>query len=298
MPRVAVVGPGAVGTVFAAALQSTERHEIILCSRPAAVHPMIVEREDGYLEELQAVTMTSPESLAGPGDWVILAVKAHQVPTTEAWLRALCSPKTTVVVLQNGIEHRLLTAPLVGDATVLPAIVWTPAERVGLNTVRSPRGVRASVPNEPAGYEFADLMAGGNAEIAVTEDFMSQAWQKLCINAVAGLMAVVGCRAGVFRHRATRDLAFRLAEECAHVGRAVGASLPSNLPEQIVDDLVGMPAEMGTSILFDRLAGRPLEWEARNEVIQRLGRTHGIATPVSDVIVPLLDALSGYGCVQ
>jgi hypothetical protein len=98
----------------------------------------------------------------------------------------------------------------------------------------------------------------------------------------------------MFRHRALRDLALRLSEECALIGRAEGASLASKLPQQIVDDLLDMPAGMGTSILFDRLAGRPLEWQARNEVIQRFGRIHGIATPVSDVIVPLLEALSDY----
>jgi 2-dehydropantoate 2-reductase len=35
-------------------------------------------------------------------------------------------------------------------------------------------------------------------------------------------------------------------------------------------------------MLFDRLAGRRLEWEARNGVVARLGRAHGIATPVTD----------------
>jgi 2-dehydropantoate 2-reductase len=53
-----------------------------------------------------------------------------------------------------------------------------------------------------------------------------------------------------------------------------------------------MPPDLGTSILFDRQAGRTLEWDARNGVVQRLGRRHGIATPVSDVVVPLLAAAS------
>ena len=31
-----------------------------------------------------------------------------------------------------------------------------------------------------------------------------------------------------------------------------------------------------------------MEWDIRNGVIQRYGRRHGIAVPVSDVVVPLL----------
>ena len=50
------------------------------------------------------------------------------------------------------------------------------------------------------------------------------------------------------------------------------------------------PADLGTSILADRQANRPLEWDIRNGVIQRYGRAHGIPVPISDVIVPLLAA--------
>lgn len=44
------------------------------------------------------------------------------------------------------------------------------------------------------------------------------------------------------------------------------------------------------SILSDRQADRLMEWDIRNGVIQRYGRRHGIAVPVSDVVVPLLVA--------
>jgi 2-dehydropantoate 2-reductase len=49
----------------------------------------------------------------------------------------------------------------------------------------------------------------------------------------------------------------------------------------------------GSSILFDREAGRGLEWDARSGIVARLGGKHGAPTPVSDVIVPLLAAASG-----
>jgi 2-dehydropantoate 2-reductase len=84
----------------------------------------------------------------------------------------------------------------------------------------------------------------------------------------------------------------RLGEECVAVGRAEGARLPDGLADEIAADLARMPPDLGTSMLFDREAGRELEWQVRNGVIQRLGAKHRIATPVSDVIVPLLAAAS------
>jgi 2-dehydropantoate 2-reductase len=51
---------------------------------------------------------------------------------------------------------------------------------------------------------------------------------------------------------------------------------------------------MTTSMLTDREQGRPLEWDIRNGVIARKGAAHGLATPISDVLVPLL-AAAGEG---
>jgi 2-dehydropantoate 2-reductase len=45
-------------------------------------------------------------------------------------------------------------------------------------------------------------------------------------------------------------------------------------------------------MLTDREANRPLEWDIRNGVIARKAAAHGIATPISDVVVPLLAAAS------
>ena len=59
--------------------------------------------------------------------------------------------------------------------------------------------------------------------------------------------------------------------------------------------IAALPPDLGTSMLFDRLAGRPLEWEARNGVISRLGARHGIPTPVSDRVAAELAALDPAG---
>ncbi len=62
------------------------------------------------------------------------------------------------------------------------------------------------------------------------------------------------------------------------------------MAEEILANFQRAPVDLGTSILADRQADRPMEWDIRNGVIQRYGRRHGIAVPVSDVVVPLLAA--------
>ncbi len=99
-------------------------------------------------------------------------------------------------------------------------------------------------------------------------------------------------RAGMFARPDIATLAIAYLQECLAVARAEGAQLGDETPEEILAKFQAAPADMGTSILADRQAGRPLEWDIRNGVIARRARAHGIATPISDIVVPLLAAAS------
>jgi len=284
----AVVGVGSVGSVFAAALQETGRAATVLCVRSR--RDAAVQGPDGRVTALTGPMLTSPAQVRGHVGWVLLAVKAHQTAAAAGWLRALAGPRTTVLVLQNGVDHRDRVAPIAGPAAVLPAVIWCPAEPAGAGLVRQRGPARMVVADDPGGRRAAALLAGSRVQVELTADFVTAAWHKLAVNAVAALMALSARPAGIFRDEGVARLAERLAAECVAVGRAEGAQLEDTLAAQVVARLAAGPAGAGSSVLTDRLAGRRLEWEARNGVVQRLGARHGIPTPVTDVIVPLLAA--------
>jgi 2-dehydropantoate 2-reductase len=292
-PRVAVVGPGAIGATFASVALLAGVADLRLYGRTAL--PRITVNRDGSDAPvtLDSGVSDDPSTVTEPADWVLLAVKTHQVADAAAWLDALCGRDTVVVALQNGVEHRELVGPHAGPAEVLPAIVWCPAEALDRQNIRLRATPSLIVPDEPAGHRLADLLRPGGATVSPTAEFTTELWRKLATNAVAGLMVLAGRRAGIYRRTDLHELAVSLAAECVAVGNAEGAALDPATAVEVVDKLAAMPVDMGTSILFDRLADRELEWRTRNEVISRRGRRHGIPTPVSDVIVPLLAAASG-----
>jgi len=295
MADVAVVGPGAIGSVAALAAEQTGRHAVTLCARrdPGALR--VVDDVSGTATDLRAPILTSPADVEGPADWVLLAVKAHQTNGAAGYLDALCKPTTTVVALQNGVEHVERVAPYANEAHVLPAIVWISAEPTGPGevTVRNNISSVLQVPAGPDGEEFARLLEGAPAvQVELVSDFATAAWRKLTTNAIAGVMAATGKRAAVYQRPDIRELVLALAQETLAVARAEGAALPESEAEALVGIFERMDPDIGSSILFDRLAGRELEWDARNGVVRRLGRRHGIPTPVSDVLVPLLAAAS------
>lgn len=103
-------------------------------------------------------------------------------------------------------------------------------------------------------------------------------------------MVLANRRVGMFSRMDITELALAYLCECLTVARAEGAVLHDNVPQEIVDGFHHAPADLGTSILADRQANRPLEWDIRNGVIQRYGHSHGISTPISNVLIPLLAA--------
>jgi 2-dehydropantoate 2-reductase len=290
MARVAVVGVGAIGAAVAAAVQGAGGHELLLCGR-RPLERVVVELPDGSAVELDAPLLTEPRSVDSPVDWVLLAVKAHQTQGAAGWLSALAGPESTVAVLQNGIDHVERVGPLAGGASVLAVVNWCPVEPVAPGRVRQRDALRLAVPDGRAGEGLAALL-GDHAEVTVGGAFELEAWRKLCANAVSGVMALAGRPAEMFALDDVREVARALAHECAAVARAEGVELTARDADDVVAWIEELPTDAGSSILTDRLAGRALEWEARNGVIGRLGRRHGVPTPVADTVSALLHAAS------
>jgi 2-dehydropantoate 2-reductase len=87
------------------------------------------------------------------------------------------------------------------------------------------------------------------------------------------------------------DVALQIIRECAAVGRAEGANLEESVADVVLAAQRAAPADSVNSMLSDRQAGRPVEIDARNGVIVRLGRRHGIPTPANSMAVALMEVL-------
>ncbi|MEW5185164.1 oxidoreductase [Klebsiella aerogenes] len=286
---VALIGPGAIGTTIAAVLHEVGRKPV-LCGRTAHQR-LILRRDDGEVI-IPGPVLTDPHTLERPFELLFVAVKTTQVADCAHWLKALCDENTVVCALQNGVEQESLLKPYVNGAKVLPSVVWFPAQREADASVWLRAKPRLTLPDTTQGQKIAEVLDGTRCAVELTADFTSVAWRKLLQNAVAGLMVLANRRAGMFSRQDITGLALAYLHECLTVARAAGAVLADSVPQEIVDGFHQAPADLSTSILVDRQANRPLEWDIRNGVIQRYGRTLGVATLISDVVVPLLAAAS------
>ncbi|KGA22699.1 oxidoreductase [Pectobacterium brasiliense] len=286
-PTIALLGPGAIGTTIAAVLHDVNRTPV-LCGRTA--HPQLVLRHDDGEIVVPGPVLSNPVAISHPFDLVFVAVKTTQNVDSAEWLNALCDENTVVCALQNGVEQKTQLEPWVNGATVLPSVVWFPAQREPDASVWLRAKPRLTLPDVPQAKCVAEALSGTRCAVELSADFLSVAWRKLLQNAVAGLMVLANRRAGMFSRGDVTELALAYLRECLAVARAEGAALDDGVAQEIVDNFQRAPADLGTSILADRQANRPLEWDIRNGVVQRYGRARGIPTPISDVLVPLLAA--------
>jgi 2-dehydropantoate 2-reductase len=286
--RIAIIGVGAIGGVIAGLLQQTGRHEVVLCVR-RPLTKLTVETPNGDVV-VQARVVT--DLVDAPAvDWVLVATKAYDAAGAAKWLERLRAEDAPVAVLQNGVEHRERFAPYLPAQSILPVVVDCPAERQTPEKVRQRGVMHLKAPDDELGRAFIELFAGTSADAVVVPDFVTVAWRKLCHNAAGVLPALLLQPSGVLRGEAIGETALQIVRECVAVGRAEGAKLDDDVPEAVLRAYRAAPADGINSLHADRLAGRPVEIEARNGVIVRLGKSHGIATPCNQMAVALLEAM-------
>jgi 2-dehydropantoate 2-reductase len=290
MAHIAVIGAGAIGSTVAAWLDSSGGHAVELCIR-TPLTDLHIDTPSGPIEAHPVVR--SDPAQASPVDWVLVATKTYDAPGAARWLEALIGVRTRVAILQNGVEHRTRFAGLVPDDRIVPVIVDIPAERTAPGRVLQRRIGSMLVPDDEAGRAFVEMMAATPFAVSTSDDFLTAAWRKLAVNCAGAVNALALRAAGIAARPEVATVMRGLVAECIAVGRAVGANLPDTLPDEIVAGARAGSPDGINSLHADRLAGRPMEWDARNGVIVRLGREHGIPTPLNQMAAALLEAAEG-----
>ncbi|MEZ4330663.1 MAG: 2-dehydropantoate 2-reductase [Myxococcota bacterium] len=288
---IAIVGPGSIGGYVAWQL-ARAGHPLVLCVR-RRFERLVVEDESGA-HAVEAAVHDDPRAIE-PAEWVLLATKAHQTEAAAGWLAAACGPKTrAVVVLQNGVEHEERVRPFVGATPILPAVVSIGAEVLAPGRIRHHAYAGIEVPEGPLGRSFAALFRGTDVTVDCVADFRSAVWRKLISNVTASpITALTGRRIEVMADPAVHALAVGLARECIAVGRAEGARIPLEAAGEFVAGIAKNAAEwppFGSSMLYDRVAGRATEHEALTGAVVRLGGLHALDTPLNAAMLALLRA--------
>ena len=294
MAKVAVVGVGAIGAALAAGLVS-QGHAVVLCTRrPLAAFAVETPAGTVQVDGLNLTDAAAVPAGVGPVDWIVVATKTYDAAGAAAWFGPLSGsgtgPVTRIAIVQNGVEHVERFAPYLDAGfdlgRLLPVVINTPAERRPDGSVLQRMALEMIVPAGDGGEGFAGLFGAG--AVRLTEDFLTAAWRKLCLNSAGVLNTLTGRPNGLFQDDAWAAIAEDVVGECAAVGRAAGARLSADVAAEVVAWYRAAAPEGVNSMLGDLRAGRPMELDARNGVIVRVGERVGVKTPLNRMAVGLM----------
>jgi 2-dehydropantoate 2-reductase len=285
MPRISLIGPGAIGGLVAAWLCQDDRNQVTVCAR-TPLRWLEVETPDGSISANPAV-LTRPEQ-GQTADWILVATKAYDSGAAAAWFPSLMGEDTRVAVLQNGVDHVERFSEFLPAERILPVVVDCPTERVDPERIRQRGPVTLVVPESDIGRSFTELFARTEIEATTDKDFVTVAWRKLCINAAGAVNALTLQPARIAHEPQGEMLMRKLVLEAVAVGHEEGARLDDSIADEVVNHYQNVPGDSVNSLHADRLEGRRMEIDLRNGVIVRLGRKHGFAAPFNEMAVALL----------
>ncbi|MFA4081365.1 2-dehydropantoate 2-reductase [Mycobacteroides salmoniphilum] len=289
---VAIIGAGAVAGLMASWLRGAGQPPPVVCARTS--FDAFTITGDGFgsetTQQCPVTVVTSPDAVTCPVEWVFVTVKAHDTATVKPWLDVLTSGDTVVVVLQNGVDHVERAQPVTGAAEILPALIFAAAERTGPATIHHRLGAALTVPNSSAGRAFAAMMAGG-VHVIRSDDFLTECWRKLLVNIGVSLITALTLRnADVLREPDVERICASLLAETRSAGDAAGAHLTDADVDNVMALYRSYPDDVGSSMLYDRLAGRPLEYDLLLGAVLRAARSHNIAVPIAETLFALTAA--------
>jgi 2-dehydropantoate 2-reductase len=313
--RICIYGAGAIGGHIAAKLGQGGAEVSLVARGPhlEAMQTNGLTLIEGGERATVAVTASDDPAHLGPQDYVIVTLKAHQVPGVVDKMQPLLGPDTCVVMAVNGVpwwyfyklagpyeDHRIETIDPggvqwrgIGPERVLGCVVYPAAEVKEPGVVTHIEGDRYSL-GEPSGErsERAQALskvlqaAGLKAPVRpkIRDELWVKLWGNLSFNPISALtgatLDVICADAG------TRQVARAMMVEAQAIAETLGVRFAIDVDKRI-DGAAAVGAHK-TSMLQDLERGRPLELDALVTAVQELGKITETPTPTIDTVLALI----------
>lgn len=289
--RIAVIGGGSLG-LFVAGHLSLAGHRVSVAQRRHTPVPDGIRAEGDEHWQASAVCYVTLETLEGPFDQVIVAVKSHDLPEILPQLGKLGDARTQYLFLQNGVPWwwsypagQISGAPSIGQ--IVAVVVYHASERIALGQLRVRRvpGDRYLLARTDGGTDavleaLVGLWQAAGIPAQYASDIRAEVWSKLMGNATFNPMsAITGAgMSDMVLNPLIREVLLAGMAEVGQIAAAEGVTVKADPQTRI-----RRAEEVGntrTSMLQDRLAGRRLELDALLGQPVVLARRHGIPVPV------------------
>ncbi|MCS6963567.1 MAG: 2-dehydropantoate 2-reductase [Thermoflexus sp.] len=292
MMRIALLGTGAMGTLFGVRLARVA--EVWMLGTWAEA--LKAARQDGLRlttaegEETARVATAADPTEVPPCDLALILVKTYQTERAARWARQVLRPDGIALTLQNGLGPLETLQEILGPSRALQGVTTMGATLLAPGHARlSGMGsiwLGAPSLNSKPSERIADILKQAGFQVELHRDLQGVIWGKLVVNtAINPITALFDVPNGALLERSDLwRLARGVARETAAVAGAQGISLPFQDPEGFVAEVCRRTAENSSSMRQDLRRGRPTEIDALNGAVAAIGRRIGIPTPLNEAL--------------
>ena len=306
--KIAIIGVGAMGSVYAALLADKGGHEVIAIDSWAA-HVEAINAQGLRVEGAsgdRTVKLTAMTDATGVKDCdlVIIATKDDGVTAAANTALAIAKPNAPILTVQNGLGSADKVAAVVGSKRIMMGVVGGfgasmkgpgHAHHNGMEFLRLGEmdgGLTPRLETVKQAWE------AGGFKVLTFPDIHKMVWEKLICNCTySGPCSLTGLTIGEIQASPPGwSIAAACATEAYLVARAKGIALDFSDPVRYVHDFGQKIPGARPSMALDHMARRPAEVDNINGAIPREGAKVSVATPVNSVVVALLKAReAGFG---
>lgn len=299
--KIAILGVGAMGSVYAALLASGG-HDVIAVDvwkeHVDAINAKGLRVEGASGDRTVKLKATTNAQDVRDADLVIIATKDDGVSAAAKSALAIAKADAPILTIQNGLGSADRVAAIVGSNRIMIGVVGGfgasmrgpgHAHHNGMEFLRLGEMNGGLTPRLEA---VKATWESGGFKVLTFDDIHKMIWEKLICNCTySGPCAITGLTvAQVQANPSAWSIAAACASEAFHVARAKGIALDFDDPIAYVWRFGQKIPGARPSMLLDHMAGRPAEVDNINGAIPREGAKLGIATPVNSMIVALLKA--------
>lgn len=300
--RIAVVGAGAMGSVYAALLADAGNE--VWAIDVWEEHVSAIRRNGLRItgasgDRTVLIDATTRSDEVGVADLVIISTKANDVETAVRAVPGIMGPDTIVLPIQNGLGSSEAASRVLGEERIIVGVAggfgasvvepgWVRHEGMELIRLGELRGARTERLERVAGIWRA---AGFNVQ--TYDDIDRLVWEKLICNVCfSGTCAILDASIGdVMADGHAWSVAAACAIEAYEVARALDVRLDFDDPVAYARAFGSRIPAAHPSLVLDLRAGRRTEIAFINGSIPQVGLTLGVAAPVNSAVSSLVQAL-------
>ncbi len=299
--KIAVIGAGAMGSVYAGLLGDAGNDVWavdVWQDHVAAIQTNGLRVEGASGDRTVRIHATSNASDVGPCDLVIIATKAAHVADAAHAATAVINDTTPVLTIQNGLgaaerlcEHLPAKHILIGVAGGFGASMRGPGH-VHHNGMQLIRLGEMSGGTSERLDRVASVWNSAGFNVNTYPDIHQLIWEKFICNVTfSGPCTVLESTIGeVMSNTHAWPIALACGLEAHAAGKAKGVHFSFDDPSAYITAFGEKMPNARPSMLLDYLAGRRSEIAAINGMVPVVAREVGTQAPTNEVIVALVNA--------